>query len=56
MSNYIKFAHPNHQSIHAATRKTLQKIKGFSEIKVEKVKEAITKCQVSLISVFVTSS
>ncbi|KAL2808955.1 Rad51-domain-containing protein [Aspergillus granulosus] len=31
-------------SIHGATRKTLLKIKGFSEIKVEKVKEAITKC------------
>ncbi|KAL3494295.1 Rad51-domain-containing protein [Aspergillus germanicus] len=31
-------------SIHGATRKTLLKIKGFSEIKVEKVKEAVTKC------------
>jgi hypothetical protein len=27
-----------------ATRKTLLKIKGFSEVKVEKVKEAIQKC------------
>ncbi|KAJ5979936.1 Meiotic recombination protein dmc1 [Penicillium waksmanii] len=31
-------------SVHGATRKTLLKIKGFSEIKVEKVKEAIQKC------------
>ncbi|KAJ0291619.1 hypothetical protein COL922a_014253, partial [Colletotrichum nupharicola] len=31
-------------SIHGATRKTLLKIKGFSEIKVEKVKEAVAKC------------
>ena len=37
------------KSVHAATRKTLLKIKGFSEVKVEKVKEAIAKCQVSLI-------
>lgn len=36
------------QSVHAATRKTLLKIKGFSEVKVEKVKEAIAKCQVRL--------
>ncbi|MCJ1236728.1 Meiotic recombination protein dmc1 [Varicellaria rhodocarpa] len=36
-------------SVHAATRKTLLKIKGFSEVKVEKVKEAIAKCQVSFI-------
>ena len=35
------------QSVHAATRRTLLKIKGFSEVKVEKVKEAIAKCQVS---------
>ncbi|KAL4801920.1 hypothetical protein BDV18DRAFT_68031 [Aspergillus unguis] len=33
-------------SIHGATRKTLLKIKGFSEIKVEKIKEAISKCLV----------
>ncbi|KAI9704064.1 MAG: Meiotic recombination protein dmc1 [Bogoriella megaspora] len=33
------------QSVHAATRRTLSKIKGFSEVKVEKVKEAIAKCQ-----------
>ncbi|KAI9670026.1 MAG: Meiotic recombination protein dmc1 [Alyxoria varia] len=31
-------------SIHAATRRTLLKIKGFSEVKVEKVKEAVQKC------------
>ncbi|KAJ5109752.1 Meiotic recombination protein dmc1 [Penicillium argentinense] len=31
-------------SVHGATRRTLLKIKGFSEIKVEKVKEAIQKC------------
>lgn len=34
------------QSVHGATRRTLLKIKGFSEIKVEKIKEAIQKCQV----------
>ncbi|MCJ1480795.1 Meiotic recombination protein dmc1 [Schaereria dolodes] len=34
-------------SVHAATRKTLLRIKGFSEIKVEKIKEAIAKCQPS---------
>ena len=33
--------------MHAATRKTLLKVKGFSEVKVEKIKEAIVKCQVS---------
>ena len=37
----------NKQSVHAATRKTLLKVKGFSEVKVEKIKEAIVKCQVS---------
>ena len=31
--------------MHAATRRTLLKIKGFSEVKVEKVKEAVAKCQ-----------
>ncbi|KAI9712253.1 MAG: Meiotic recombination protein dmc1, partial [Chrysothrix sp. TS-e1954] len=31
-------------SVHAATRRTLLKIKGFSEVKVEKVKEAVAKC------------
>ncbi|CRG91535.1 Meiotic recombination protein DLH1 [Talaromyces islandicus] len=31
-------------SVHGATRRTLLKIKGFSEIKVEKVKEAVQKC------------
>jgi hypothetical protein len=34
------------QSVHSATRRTLLKIKGFSEIKVDKIKEAIQKCQV----------
>ncbi|KAI9706028.1 MAG: Meiotic recombination protein dmc1 [Candelina mexicana] len=34
-------------SVHSATRKTLLKIKGFSEVKVEKIKEAIQKCQPS---------
>ncbi|KAI1978502.1 Meiotic recombination protein dmc1 [Ophidiomyces ophidiicola] len=34
-------------SVHGATRRTLLKIKGFSEIKVEKIKEAIQKCQPS---------
>jgi meiotic recombination protein DMC1 len=33
-------------SVHAATRRNLLKIKGFSEIKVEKVKDALAKCQV----------
>lgn len=32
--------------MHSATRRNLLKIKGFSEIKVDKVKDAITKCQV----------
>lgn len=35
------------QSVHGATRKNLLKIKGFSEVKVEKIKEAIQKCLVS---------
>lgn len=34
------------KSVHSATRKTLLRIKGFSEVKVEKIKEAIGKCQV----------
>jgi hypothetical protein len=34
-------------SVHSATRRNLLKIKGFSEIKVDKVKDAITKCQVA---------
>ncbi|KAG9205457.1 Meiotic recombination protein dmc1 [Epicoccum nigrum] len=34
-------------SVHAATRRNLLKIKGFSEIKVEKVKDALAKCQPS---------
>lgn len=34
------------QSVHGATRKTLLKIKGFSEVKVEKIKEAVQKCLV----------
>lgn len=33
-------------SVHAATRRSLAKIKGFSEIKVDKVKDALAKCQV----------
>ncbi|OOQ87532.1 meiotic recombination protein DMC1 [Penicillium brasilianum] len=41
-------------SVHGATRRTLLKIKGFSEIKVEKVKEAIQKCLPSA-SGFVTA-
>ena len=39
----------NTQSVHGATRKTLLKVKGFSEVKVEKIKEAIAKCQARLI-------
>ncbi|MCJ1264645.1 Meiotic recombination protein dmc1 [Lobaria immixta] len=41
-------------SVHSATRKILLKIKGFSEVKVEKIKEAIQKCQPS-ISGFITA-
>ncbi|EGE07943.1 Rad51 family protein [Trichophyton equinum CBS 127.97] len=41
-------------SVHGATRKTLLKIKGFSEVKVEKIKEAIQKCQPSA-SGFITA-
>lgn len=37
------------QSVHSATRKILLKIKGFSEVKVEKIKEAIQKCQVGFV-------
>ncbi|KAF1924824.1 uncharacterized protein M421DRAFT_271496 [Didymella exigua CBS 183.55] len=32
-------------SVHTATRRNLLKIKGFSEIKVDKIKDALTKCQ-----------
>ncbi|CAI6339649.1 unnamed protein product [Periconia digitata] len=32
-------------AVHAATRRSLAKIKGFSEIKVDKVKDAVSKCQ-----------
>ncbi|KAJ4987577.1 DNA repair protein rad51 [Stagonosporopsis vannaccii] len=32
-------------SVHTATRRNLLKIKGFSEIKVDKVKDALAKCQ-----------
>ncbi|RAK77137.1 recombinase DMC1 [Aspergillus fijiensis CBS 313.89] len=31
-------------SVHSATRRTLLKIRGFSEVKVEKIKDAIQKC------------
>lgn len=34
---------PFAKSVHGATRKMLLKIRGFSEMKVEKIKEAITK-------------
>ncbi|CAF9919799.1 MAG: hypothetical protein GOMPHAMPRED_001871 [Gomphillus americanus] len=34
-------------SVHAATRRALLKVKGLSEVKVEKIKEAIAKCQAS---------
>jgi urate oxidase len=39
--------------VHGATRRTLLKIKGFSEIKVEKIKEAIQKCLVRVYSTLV---
>ncbi|CAF9929622.1 Meiotic recombination protein dmc1 [Imshaugia aleurites] len=42
------------KSVHAATRKTLLKVKGFSEVKVEKIKEAIAKLQPSA-SGFITA-
>jgi meiotic recombination protein DMC1 len=35
-------------SVHHTTKRQLEKIKGFSEVKVEKVKEAIKKCMVCL--------
>lgn len=38
-------------SVHSATRRNLLKIKGFSEIKVDKVKDAISKCQVQYCTV-----
>ena len=44
------------QSVHGATRRTLLKVKGFSEVKVEKIKEAIAKCQASLHPYIFTSS
>jgi hypothetical protein len=34
--------------VHNTTKRQLEKIKGFSETKVEKVKEAVRKCMVSL--------
>ena len=43
---FFFFPRPLFQSVHGATRKTLSKIKGFSEVKVEKVKEAVQKCLV----------
>ncbi|KAJ5929745.1 Meiotic recombination protein dmc1 [Penicillium verhagenii] len=42
-------------SVHGATRRTLLKIKGFSEVKVEKIKEAVQKCLPSA-SGFITAS
>ncbi|KAI9891563.1 MAG: Meiotic recombination protein dmc1 [Vezdaea aestivalis] len=42
-----RYLPPSKQSAHAATRRALLKIRGFSEIKVEKIKEAIAKCQPS---------
>ncbi|KAF2429408.1 hypothetical protein EJ08DRAFT_278375 [Tothia fuscella] len=32
-------------AVHIATKRVLEKIKGFSEVKVEKIKEAVKKCQ-----------
>ncbi|KAI9885125.1 MAG: Ribosomal RNA-processing protein 7 [Watsoniomyces obsoletus] len=43
------------KSVHAATRKTLLKIRGLSEVKVEKIKEAIQKCQPSAFG-FITAA
>ena len=42
----IRYLSHTSKSVHAATRKTLLKVKGFSEVKVEKIKEAIAKLQV----------
>jgi hypothetical protein len=36
------------QAVNAAMSKTLLKIRGFSDSKVEKIKEAVKKCMVSL--------
>jgi hypothetical protein len=36
--------------VHNTTKRQLEKIKGFSETKVEKVKEAVKKCMVSPLS------
>lgn len=44
------------KSVNAATRKTLLKVKGFSEVKVEKIKEAIAKLQVSCRSCSMTAT
>ena len=35
------------QSVHGAMTKHLEKIKGFSEVKIAKVKDAVRKCLVS---------
>jgi len=37
------------QSAHAMTRKAMSRIKGFSDVKVEKIKDAINKCLVRAI-------
>lgn len=49
LSSLVIPQHDISQSVHAATRRALLKVKGFSEIKVEKIKEAIAKCQVCYI-------
>ena len=36
------------QLVHGATSKQLLKIRGFSEIKVDKIKDAVKKCLVRL--------
>ena len=38
------------QSVHGATRRTLCKLKGLSEVKVEKIKEAVAKVQVNALN------
>jgi len=48
--HWIRVVSDRHvQSVHNTIKKNLEKIKGFSEVKVEKVKDAVRKCMVSLV-------
>lgn len=44
------------QELHRRMKKDLEKIKGFSEVKVEKIKEAGKKIMVWIFESFVTKS